>query len=135
MKEKFSVSGMSCAACSARVEKAVGAVGGVESCSVNLLTNSMVVDGNATDEEIIGAVIAAGYGAAVDGGEGTKANTGAEARGDKGKENETRSILIRLCVSAVFLVVIISNISHNVIVMSFQGAAANIKVAHVKLLV
>ena len=54
---------MSCAACSARVEKAVGDLKGVESCSVNLLTNSMSVDGDISDEEIISAVEAAGYGA------------------------------------------------------------------------
>ena len=50
---KFKVSGMSCAACSARVEKAVSALEGVESCAVNLLTNSMVIEGNAGDNEII----------------------------------------------------------------------------------
>ena len=61
----FDVSGMSCAACSARVERAVSAVDGVSACSVNLLTNSMTVEGAATDEAIIGAVVAAGYGASV----------------------------------------------------------------------
>jgi len=64
--EKYNVSGMSCAACSARVEKAVSAVEGVESCSVNLLTNSMSVQGSASSEEIISAVEAAGYGASLD---------------------------------------------------------------------
>ena len=59
----YSVTGMSCAACSARVEKAVSAVSGVSSCSVNLLTNSMIVDGSATDAEIMTAVKNAGYGA------------------------------------------------------------------------
>ncbi len=54
---------MSCAACSARVEKAVGDLKGVESCSASLLTNSMSVDGDISDEEIISAVEAAGYGA------------------------------------------------------------------------
>ena len=53
---------MSCAACSARVEKAVSAVEGVESCAVNLLTNSMNVEGTATEEAVISAVIEAGYG-------------------------------------------------------------------------
>ncbi len=56
---------MSCAACSARVEKAVGAVDGVTSCSVSLLTNSMGVEGTASDSEIIAAVVGAGYGASV----------------------------------------------------------------------
>ena len=54
--QKFKISGMSCAACSARVEKAVSKLDGVERCSVNLLTNSMEVIGAATDEEIISAV-------------------------------------------------------------------------------
>lgn len=58
----YNVSGMSCAACSARVEKAVSKVSGVESCSVNLLTNSMIVEGNASETDIIRAVEEAGYG-------------------------------------------------------------------------
>ena len=62
---QFSISGMSCAACSARVEKAVSSTEGVESCSVNLLTNSMTVEGSATDEIIIAAVENAGYSASV----------------------------------------------------------------------
>ena len=61
----FNVSGMSCAACSARVEKAVSALEGVDSCAVNLLTNSMAVEGSATDEQIICAVVNAGYGASL----------------------------------------------------------------------
>ena len=60
---KFDVSGMSCAACSARVEKAVGSLDGVDACAVNLLTNSMTVEGEATDEAIIDAVTKAGYSA------------------------------------------------------------------------
>jgi len=66
--EQYSVTGMSCAACSARVEKAVSAVTGVTSCSVSLLTNSMGVEGTASPESVIAAVQAAGYGAAVKGG-------------------------------------------------------------------
>ena len=62
---KFEITGMSCAACSARVEKAVASTDGVTSCSVNLLTNSMTVEGSATDEQIISAVASAGYGASV----------------------------------------------------------------------
>lgn len=61
--KKFIVTGMSCAACSARVEKAVKNVEGVKSCSVSLLTNSMGVEGSASDDEIIKAVEEAGYGA------------------------------------------------------------------------
>ena len=60
---KFEISGMSCAACSSRVEKAVSSIEGIESCSVNLLTGSMIAEGSATDGEIIDAVIKAGYGA------------------------------------------------------------------------
>ena len=62
--QQFIVTGMSCAACSARVEKAVSKVEGVTSCSVSLLTNSMGVEGTAADQAIIQAVEAAGYGAA-----------------------------------------------------------------------
>ena len=61
--EQYLVTGMSCAACQARVEKAVNAVPGVTSCSVSLLTNSMGVEGTASPEEIIRAVTDAGYGA------------------------------------------------------------------------
>ncbi len=68
---KYTVTGMSCAACSARVEKAVRSVEGVTSCSVNLLTNSMGVEGTAGDEAIIAAVVAAGYGASSKNAEGT----------------------------------------------------------------
>ena len=59
--EQYSVTGMSCAACSSRVEKAVSKVPGVTSCSVSLLTNSMGVEGTATSDAIISAVEAAGY--------------------------------------------------------------------------
>ena len=61
--KQYIVTGMSCAACSARVEKAVNGIEGVTSCSVSLLTNSMGVEGTASAEEIIKAVEAAGYGA------------------------------------------------------------------------
>ena len=66
--EQFNVMGMSCAACSARVEKAVTALEGVEDCAVSLLTNSMSVSGTATPEEIIKAVEKAGYGASLKSG-------------------------------------------------------------------
>ena len=62
-KRKFNITGMSCAACSARVERAVSGLAGVSSCSVNLLTSSMTVEGEASTEEIISAVVLAGYGA------------------------------------------------------------------------
>ena len=63
--KQYNVTGMSCAACSARVEKAVSGVDGVENCAVNLLTNSMGVEGTASDEAIIAAVEKAGYGASL----------------------------------------------------------------------
>ena len=66
--KQYNVTGMSCAACQARVEKAVGNVPGVTSCSVSLLTNSMGVEGDADEQEIIKAVEDAGYGASVKGG-------------------------------------------------------------------
>ena len=66
--KSYNVYRMSCAACSARVEKAVGGLAGVSSCSVNLLTNSMAVEGSAAEAEIIAAVEAAGYGASLKGG-------------------------------------------------------------------
>ena len=70
---QYTVTGMSCAACSARVEKAVNGVPGVTSCAVSLLTNSMGVEGTAAPEAVIAAVTAAGYGAVVKGAENTTA--------------------------------------------------------------
>ena len=79
--EQYSVTGMSCAACSSRVEKAVSKVPGVTSCSVSLLTNSMGVEGTATSDAIISAVEAAGYHAEKK-GTGTKGNQGSAAKDD-----------------------------------------------------
>ncbi len=90
---------MSCAACSARVEKAVTAVDGVTTCSVNLLTNSMTVDGDVTESEIIKAVEAAGYGASADNGK-------APEKKEESDNGETKKILIRLVFSVIFLAVI-----------------------------
>ena len=72
--KQYNVAGMSCAACSARVEKAVSKVEGVTECSVSLLTNSMGVEGTATPEAVIEAVRAAGYDASLKGATGVKAN-------------------------------------------------------------
>ncbi len=94
---KFNITGMSCAACSARVEKAVSAIEGVESCSVNLLTDSMTVEGDVTDSEIIEAVTYAGYGASS--AEGEVKNERAVTK----KEDESAPILARLVFSLVFL--------------------------------
>lgn len=90
-KKQFSVTGMTCAACSARVEKAVSAVAGVSSCAVNLLTNSMTVEGTATDKAIEDAVIKAGYGI-----KGT----------DRPDNTEEKGLRTRLVSSLVLLIVL-----------------------------
>ena len=90
---------MSCAACSARVEKAVSSVDGVKVCAVNLLTNSMTVEGSATDEEIISAVEGAGYGAVPEGGGVSVADSLKKSLEDK----TTPKILKRFIASLVFL--------------------------------
>lgn len=95
--QQYDVTGMSCAACSARVEKAVSSVEGVSSCAVNLLTNSMGVEGTATPQQIIKAVTDAGYGASLKGTE-QKA-----AQPDELKDTETPRILKRLIASVIFL--------------------------------
>lgn len=99
--KKFNVTGMSCAACSARVEKAVSEVEGVKSCSVNLLTNLMLVEGNATDECIISAVENAGYGATAFGAE-----KGQNLKKEQLKDNATPLFMQRLIASVGFLAVL-----------------------------
>ena len=99
--KKFNVTGMSCAACSSRVEKAVSKVNGVKSVSVSLLTNSMGVEGSASDESIIAAVEKAGYGASVAGGE-KKQSTENEQLKDK----DTPVLMHRLIASVGFLAVL-----------------------------
>ncbi len=98
--KKYTVTGMTCAACSARVEKAVSAVSGVESCSVNLLTNSMTVEGSAAEGEIISAVVDAGYGARAEGG------AAADEKEDIFKDTETPRLKRRLFSSLGFLAVL-----------------------------
>lgn len=100
--KQFNVTGMSCAACSSRVEKAVSGVSGVTSCSVSLLTNSMSVDGTATDAEIIAAVENAGYGASLKGVAEAKTNENEEMLKDK----ETPVLKKRLLASIGFLVIL-----------------------------
>jgi len=102
--EQYSVTGMSCAACSARVEKAVSKVPGVTACSVSLLTNSMGVEGTASPQEIIQAVEHAGYGASQKGG-GAKAPTTAEAE-EALVDHETPILKRRLIASLIFLVML-----------------------------
>ena len=99
--KQFNVTGMSCAACSARVEKAVSGVSGVTSCSVSLLTNSMGVEGSASDADIIKAVKDAGYGASVKGGSKDSAPDD-----DALRDTETPAMLKRLIASLVFLVIL-----------------------------
>lgn len=106
--KQYTVTGMSCAACSARVEKAVSKVPGVTSCSVSLLTNSMGVEGNATDQEIIKAVVDAGYGASAKDGESEKkgpANSAAASE-EALADHETPILKKRLLYSAGFLLVL-----------------------------
>ena len=91
---KYNITGMSCAACSARVEKAVSAVSGVTSCSVNLLTNSMVVEGIASEKEIIDAVEGAGYGVL-------------KEKHKNSYDDETRAMKKRLFYSICFLLPLI----------------------------
>lgn len=97
---QYNVTGMSCAACSARVEKAVSSVDGVSSCSVNLLTNSMGVEGTATSKEIIDAVEKAGYGASLK----IKNKKVKSNPDDELKDTQTPKLVKRLVASLVFLV-------------------------------
>lgn len=97
--EKYDVTGMSCAACSARVEKAVSSLDDVNSCSVNLLTNSMIVEGDATSDEIIKAVEDAGYGASLHGATEINKSSETEELSDK----ETPKMVKRLVSSVILL--------------------------------
>ena len=104
---QYIVTGMSCAACSARVEKAVSKVPGVTSCSVSLLTNSMGVEGTATEQEIIKAVKDAGYGASKKGEGAAKVQPAQALAGeDMLKDRETPVLKRRLIASVGFLIVL-----------------------------
>jgi len=96
--KQFLITGMSCAACSARVERAVSNLSGVETCSVNLLTNSMNVEGSASSEEIIDAVTKAGYGAQE---KGVK-----KENREKHTNRENKTIWMRFIVSLIFLILL-----------------------------
>lgn len=102
--EQYNIKGMSCAACSARVEKAVLKVSGVTSCSVSLLTNSMSVEGTASEKDIIDAVENAGYGASIKGADNNESRT--EEAEDALKDKETPIMKKRLAASLVFLAVL-----------------------------
>ena len=107
--EQYNVTGMSCAACSARVEKAVSKVPGVTSCSVSLLTNSMGVEGTASPADIIAAVEGAGYGASEKGAEHSAGKAGSAGMSiaeveDSLKDRETPKMKRRLIASLCFLI-------------------------------
>ena len=105
--EQYIVTGMSCAACSTRVEKAVSKVPGVTSCSVSLLTNSMGVEGTATEQEIIKAVADAGYGASKKGEGAAKTQSSSASAGeDMLKDRTTPALKKRLIASLGFLIVL-----------------------------
>ncbi|MBR5410780.1 MAG: cadmium-translocating P-type ATPase [Clostridia bacterium] len=99
--EQYQVTGMSCAACSARVEKAVKSVPGVTSCAVSLLTNSMGVEGTASADAVISAVAKAGYGASLKSAPGPEKK--AQPENDPLKDTETPKLLKRLIASVCFL--------------------------------
>ena len=99
--KQYQVTGMTCAACSARVEKAVKKVEGVTACSVNLLTNSMGVEGVASEEDVIQAVTDAGYGARVKNGKESPGNKG---NGERDlQDQDTQLLKKRLITSLIFL--------------------------------
>ncbi|MGN0324891.1 MAG: heavy metal translocating P-type ATPase [Lachnospiraceae bacterium] len=98
---KYHVTGMSCASCSSRVEKAVSALDGVKACSVNLLTNSMTVEGSASPETIISAVESAGYGASLD-----LPEQQTSAKKASGAEQDEKTLTGRLISSVIFLVLL-----------------------------
>lgn len=102
--KQYNVTGMSCAACSARVEKAVSMVPGVTACSVSLLTNSMGVEGTAKESDVIKAVVDAGYGASVKGSASGTANGANQA--DELADHETPKIRKRLIASVIFVVIL-----------------------------
>ena len=103
---QYNVTGMSCAACSARVEKAVKGVPGVNACSVSLLTNSMGVEGTADAGAIIAAVESAGYGASLKGAAAERGASGIVAAEDALKDRETPVLKRRLLYSLGFLIVL-----------------------------
>ena len=99
---KFKVTGMSCAACSSRVEKAVSKVEGVTQCNVNLLTESMLIEGTASDNDIIDAVVKAGYGASRIGADNKSKNND----NSQEKSKSTKNLLNRFIVSLIFLLLL-----------------------------
>ena len=113
--KQFVVTGMSCAACQARVEKAVSGVPGVSACSVSLLTNSMGVEGSASDEAVIRAVEKAGYGASLKGASEQNRKAGGFAAEEEAlKDRETPKLKRRLVLSVGFLLLLMYiTMGHN----------------------
>jgi Cu2+-exporting ATPase len=107
MKQDFNVTGMSCAACQARVEKAAGSLPGVESCTVSLLTNSMRVEGDVSPGEVIKAVEDAGYGAELKGGEQTRSSADMYAEEEKALENKDVPVMKKRLISSVLFLLVL----------------------------
>ena len=103
--EQYNVTGMSCAACQTRVEKAVSKVPGVTSCAVSLLTNSMGVEGTASPAEIIAAVENAGYGASKKGEKGSTSQSASTAEYEEMLKDKETPVMKRRLVSSVLLLI------------------------------
>ncbi len=109
--KKYNVTGMSCAACSARVEKAASQVSGVETCAVNLLTGTMTIEGSADSSAVVAAVEKAGYGCSEAGSEGAASR---KAVADKPIKDESNALFGRLTASIAFLAVLMYfSMGHN----------------------
>ena len=120
--KQYIVEGMSCAACQARVEKAVAAVKGVDSVSVSLLTNSMGVEGSASDSEVIDAVVKAGYGAKVKGKKADDSSSALSADEEALVDRETPKLKKRLISSVVFLIILMYiTMGHNMLNLPLPG--------------
>ena len=114
--EQYNVTGMSCAACQARVEKAVSSVPGVTSCAVSLLTNSMGVEGNTSSAEIIKAVERAGYGASVKNTKGTQ-------KAEDPLEDKTTPLMKKRLIASVILLLVLMYFSMGVHMLHFPAPA------------
>ena len=109
--EQYKITGMSCSACSSRVERAVSSVNGVVSCNVSLLTNSMSVEGSASREEIFKAVTDAGYGIS-----SLDKKTEDASFENELKDTETPRLLVRFLVSLTFLILLMYfSMGHNML--------------------
>lgn len=117
--EKYDVTGMSCAACQAHVEKAVSKVPGVKTCNVSLLTNSMTVEGTAGSAEIIKAVEDAGYGASVHGGSDAGKTTDRLKADEEALEDKETPKLVKRLISSVIVLLILMYFSMGHMMWSF----------------